>query len=268
MARVRDACQRGIELTVRPVFQPIVELASGRIQAYEALSRLTDDKGSVVRPDDAFAAAEAGGYAAALDVLAIRAIASEAVRRLPPGARLFVNVSPATLLTCRHALKPLQPLADRVVLEITERRPIGRDEEQKFLRTLDALRSIGYRLAIDDLGDGYASLGRMLTLRPEYVKLGQSLVGDVEADPRRMAMVGSMVHFGARSGTTLVAEGIETQACYETLRGLGVELGQGYLFARPSPEFGGGGPPGGGGWGPGPGGAGAPGEGDDGRQER
>ncbi|MCL6596232.1 MAG: EAL domain-containing protein [Firmicutes bacterium] len=237
MAEIHSACRADLGWTVHPVFQPILDLTTGRTVAYEALSRLTDPDGRPIPPDRAFADAEQGGYAAALDALALRTIGTRALRALPPGLRLFVNVSPSTLLTCEHAFEPLRGLAGHVVLEITERRPIGREEEARMRGALASLRAQGFAVALDDLGDGYASLGRMLALEPEYVKLGLELVRGIEADPRRVAMVESIVHFGRRAGAVLVAEGIETEACYATLRHLGVDLGQGYLFARPTPEF-------------------------------
>jgi EAL domain-containing protein (putative c-di-GMP-specific phosphodiesterase class I) len=221
---------------LEPVFQPIVDLRTGRVVAYEALSRPRAPDGTALRAADVFQAAEAGGYAPDLDRLAIAAVASRA-EDLPAGCRLFVNVSPATLLSRPAALAPLAPLAGRVVLELTERRPVASAEEPLFRRRLARLRRAGFALALDDLGDGYAGLGRVLTVEPEYIKLGMSIVHGVHADRRRAAMVGAMVHFARRAGALLVAEGIETEVGRATLRELGVDLGQGFLFAPPQASF-------------------------------
>lgn len=236
MASVGRGDRSARDLTLEPFFQPIVDLRTGRVVAYEALSRPRAPDGTLLRAADVFQAAEAGGYAPDLDRMAIDAVARRA-EDLPPGCRLFVNVSPATLLSGPGALAPLVPLAGRVVLELTERRPVASAEEPLFRRRLARLRRAGFALALDDLGDGYAGLGRVLTVEPEYIKLGMSIVHGVHADRRRAAMVGAMVHFARRAGALLVAEGIETEVGRATLRELGVDLGQGFLFAPPQAAF-------------------------------
>ena len=89
------------------------------------------------------------------------------------------------------------------------------------------------RLAVDDAGAGFASLRHILELRPDFVKLDIGLVRGVNADPARAAMVAGVCHFASVTGTRLIAEGVETQAEADSLRVLGVELAQGYLFGRP-----------------------------------
>jgi EAL domain-containing protein (putative c-di-GMP-specific phosphodiesterase class I) len=105
-----------------------------------------------------------------------------------------------------------------------------------------ALAEIGNcRLAVDDAGAGYTSLSHILELHPDFVKLDISLVRDIDTNPARQAMIAGMCHFAAQSGTTLIAEGIETESEAQMLRELGVPLGesgmlgQGYLFGRPRP---------------------------------
>jgi EAL domain-containing protein (putative c-di-GMP-specific phosphodiesterase class I) len=234
MATSGDRCALPLGLTLEPVFHPILFLRTQSVKGYEALSRPRDAAGQPLSPDELFRRAEQEGFAAALDRLAI---AQRAEEGLPPSARLFVNVSPTTLLECPHALEPLFPLAERVVLEVTERRPVAPHEASPLLARLGELRAQGFTVALDDLGEGYASLEWLLSLEPSFLKLGMSLVRNVDTDRRRWALVRSLVDFARRTGVVLVAEGIETQAAYATLRDMGVPLGQGFLFARPTPQF-------------------------------
>ena len=119
-----------------------------------------------------------------------------------------------------------------MVLEITEHAPIS--DYRAFRTALEALGP-SVRAAVDDAGAGFASLRHILELRPSFVKLDLGLIRAIEQDRARQALVAGMTHFAARTGTTLIAEGVETQAECEALRSLGVELGQGYLFGRPQP---------------------------------
>ena len=90
-------------------------------------------------------------------------------------------------------------------------------------------------LSVDDAGAGFASLRHILELDPDIVKLDITMIRDIDTDQARQALVTGMCHFASRTGTTLIAEGVETQAEAETLRELGVELAQGFLFGRPVP---------------------------------
>ena len=91
------------------------------------------------------------------------------------------------------------------------------------------------KVSVDDAGAGFASLRHILELKPDFVKLDVALVRGIEADPARQALIVGLCHFAARTGAILIAEGIETAAEAETVRGLGVPFGQGYLLGRPGP---------------------------------
>jgi EAL domain-containing protein (putative c-di-GMP-specific phosphodiesterase class I) len=90
------------------------------------------------------------------------------------------------------------------------------------------------RLAVDDAGSGYAGLQHLLEIQPDIMKLDIALVRSVDVDPGRRALIASMITFAHKTGCTVLAEGIETQAELDTLRALGVTLGQGYLLGRPA----------------------------------
>ena len=117
-----------------------------------------------------------------------------------------------------------------IILELTEH---ARIEDYDGLRDALASYGSGVRLAIDDAGAGYASLRHILELRPAFVKLDLSIVRGIEADPVRQALVSGLVYFAAKTGSELIAEGVETDEEANILVDLGIRFGQGYLLGRP-----------------------------------
>ena len=210
-----------------PVFQPIIDLASGAVVGHEALTRFDSDR----RPDLVFADARAVGLGIDLELATLRA-ALAAARELPAGRWLDVNVSPV-LLDDPATLKSILAKADRpVVLEITEHEVIA---DYDVFRA--AVRSLGHdiRLAVDDAGAGVANFGHIIDLGPDFVKLDQSLIRRVNAHLGRQALVVGMRYFSRASGCRLVAEGVETEGEAKTLAELGVEFAQGNWFGQPEP---------------------------------
>jgi EAL domain-containing protein (putative c-di-GMP-specific phosphodiesterase class I) len=118
------------------------------------------------------------------------------------------------------------------VLEITEH-----DVTDDYSGMVSGLRGIaqGIRIAVDDAGSGYAGLRQILEMRPDVVKLDIALVRGIDTDPARRALASAMVAFASDTGAIVLAEGIETTGELDTLRSLGVTLGQGFLLARPAP---------------------------------
>jgi PAS domain S-box-containing protein len=208
----------------RPFFQPIVELGSGDVVGYEALTRFSDGR----PPDLAFAAAGRVGLGLELE-RATMAAALAAADVLHPGAYLSLNASPELILS--GAMPGLLKGQTRpIVLEITEHVPI--DDYPALRSQLDALRpAVG--LAVDDAGAGFASFRHILELAPDYVKLDTGLIRGIDHDPSREALAAGMAYFATKRDVKLIAEGIETLAEMRALRGLAVNYGQGYLFGRP-----------------------------------
>ncbi|MFI5036200.1 MAG: PAS domain S-box protein [Acidimicrobiales bacterium] len=215
----------------RPRFQPLVNLTTGDVVGFEALTTFDDQH----PPGERFADAHYVGRGPELEA-ACAAAAIEAARNLAPGVFLSVNFAPATILSGRAAAV-VRESSRQIVIEITEHAPI--DDYALVRQAVDAIG--GCQLAVDDAGAGYTSLSHILELRPEYVKLDISLVRDIDRDPARQAMVAGVCHFAEQTGTIIVAEGVETPAEADTLRDLGVTLGegtmlaQGYYFGRPAP---------------------------------
>jgi EAL domain-containing protein (putative c-di-GMP-specific phosphodiesterase class I) len=215
-------------------YQPIVRLSDRSVFGYEALLR--SDNPDLHEPESVLHAAERLG---ALDRLgrALRALAARPLRDLPKNITLFVNLHPQDLLdldlSSEHST--LAAVADRVVLEITERMLLSKIEN--LSSKISELRRMGFRLAIDDLGAGYSNLANIALLEPEFIKLDMALVRNIDQYPVKQKLVESLIDLGKAMGQSIIAEGIETQAECATLTNLGCDLLQGFLFARPERKF-------------------------------
>jgi len=213
----------------KAVIQPIRRLVSGDIIGYEALSRFSNGS---MGTSEWFEQAHACGLGAELEIAAIRAAVEQTWPQVEGRADCYlaINVSPSTLaqpqaLACLAELPP-----ERVVVELTEHELVtGADQ----LGALSRLRGEGMRIAVDDIGAGFAGLQRLLTLRPDIIKLDRSVVGTIETDPARRALTRALAGFADELGIALIAEGIERWSQTLALCELGVALGQGYLLGPP-----------------------------------
>jgi PAS domain S-box-containing protein len=212
-----------------PVFQPIVDLETGAVVGYEALTRFTDGS----NPETVFAEAAAVGLGLDLERATLHA-ALAASATLPASAWLNLNTSPELIFAGETMGSPPHSVDRRLVFEITEHSVIA--DYPAFRATVAAL-GFPVDLAVDDAGAGFASLRHILELRPAFVKLDRSLVTGLETDEVRQAMIVGLRHFARASGCRLIAEGIETDAELTALRALDIKLGQGYLLGRPLPAY-------------------------------
>jgi EAL domain-containing protein (putative c-di-GMP-specific phosphodiesterase class I) len=208
-----------------PLFQPIVDLASGEPVGFEALTRFADG----TPPDRMIAEAHKAGLGVELEIACLRA-ALDASETLPAGAWLSLNAAPIVILQANDLAALLDGRQRRLVLEVTEHAPI---DDYAALR--QAVMKFGVDLAVDDAGSGFASMQHIVELAPRYLKLDVSLVRHVDRDLTRQAMAAGLCHFASRIGCEVIAEGIEDADELATLRTLGVPLGQGYLLGRPEP---------------------------------
>jgi EAL domain-containing protein (putative c-di-GMP-specific phosphodiesterase class I) len=208
-------------------FQPIFDLLDCRIVSLEALARFWTEP---MRPPAAwFAEAIEVGLGVELELAAMHA-ALLRLDEFPADVAIALNVSPATALDPRFC--GLQDVADRVVIEITEHAQV--DDYDALSEALAPLRARGARLAIDDVGAGFANLRHILRLAPDIVKLDLSLTQEIARDPAREALASSLVGFAGGVGASIVAEGISSDEDLALLRTLGVDYGQGFHLARPS----------------------------------
>ncbi|MDQ1644136.1 MAG: hypothetical protein QOJ50_320 [Cryptosporangiaceae bacterium] len=211
------------------VVQPILDLASGQVGSYEALSRFGDGGD----PEEWFAAAHRYGLGAALESAAIAA-ALRAGDERPPGTVLSVNVSPSVLDS--PALRAVLPDdLDGIQIEITEHELA--EDASALLAALDRFRARGARIAVDDVGQGYAGLKRVMGIRPDVLKLDREIVAGVSREPAKVAMVEAVVHFAARTGAAVCAEGLETVEDLVTAADLDVAQAQGFIVGRPAAGF-------------------------------
>ncbi|MGZ5426846.1 MAG: EAL domain-containing protein [Thermoanaerobaculia bacterium] len=219
---------------LRAVFQPIVGVTSGEVLGYEALIRGPAGH-ELEMPDELFAVAREGDLLLELESLCVETVFSS----LPGAARkkrLFVNAS-ARLLT--HSvflddrnLAEMGRVHGDIVLELSEKEVVF--NYPAFREVVGRLRAAGFGFAIDDAGSGYSGLESIVQLRPEYVKVAHTLVAGLDEDRIKREIVGSLATLGERIDAELIAEGVETRGELESLRGLGVPWGQGFLFGRPA----------------------------------
>jgi EAL domain-containing protein (putative c-di-GMP-specific phosphodiesterase class I) len=215
-------------------YQPIVSVGTRSLFGYEALLR--SEEPSLPHPGAILDAAERLGRLHDLGQK-IRALACDSMTDVAPSCAFFVNLHAHDLLDpmLRSPDAPLSLVAKRVVLEITERASL--DGVKDVGATIAELRGLGFRIAIDDLGAGYAGLTSFATLQPEFVKLDMSLIRDVDKSAVKEKLVRSMTTLCRDLAMSVVAEGIETIEEREALVHAGVDLLQGYLLARPGKPF-------------------------------
>jgi EAL domain-containing protein (putative c-di-GMP-specific phosphodiesterase class I)/AmiR/NasT family two-component response regulator len=211
-------------------FQPVVDLATASIRGVEALARF--DPSDPGHPEDWLADAEHMGVRAELELAAVRAALRE-VDDFPAGVFLSVNVSPSVAVSPEFGATVPATAARRLVVEVTEHAPV--DDYDELNGSLGTLRERGVRVAIDDAGAGFASLRHIVRMAPDFIKLDRTLARDIDADPARRALATALISFAREIGATIVAEGIETESEFRTLRSLGVGLGQGFFLGLPGP---------------------------------
>lgn len=214
---------------VHSVFQPIVDLASGCVVAYEALTRGPHGH-RWEAPDALFAAARSAGILAELDASCVQsALGTARASGLSAPWTLFVNIEPDShVIGVLAALAPVSPLP--VVVELTERALA--DDPADVLDTVTMIRRLGWGVALDDVGVNPDSLALLPLIAPDVIKLDASLVQ--QRPDRHTARVFSAVAAEEeRTGCVIVAEGIETSEHLHAARAMGAHLGQGWLFGRP-----------------------------------
>jgi EAL domain-containing protein (putative c-di-GMP-specific phosphodiesterase class I) len=236
IASARDALSRLIEGEgLSMAVQPIVDVRTGSVHAYEALARF-----GVQRPDSSplhwFSLAEELGQRAALERSCLAA-ALDLFARRPPGTRLSVNLSAPVLLDPR-TLTMLAEVGDHgpeslsgLIIEVTEETLVNSDMQLRM--AIEPLRARGARLAVDDMGAGYSGLRQITTVLPSYLKLDRSLVSGIDRDEERAALVGALAGYSRQVNCLLVAEGMETAAELHKVCELGVPLAQGFYLSRP-----------------------------------
>ncbi|HSN20369.1 MAG TPA: EAL domain-containing protein, partial [Usitatibacter sp.] len=227
------------ERTLATVFQPIFSFREGRITGYEALVR--GPRGSLLQtPAELFAAAAEEGLAVELNVLCIQQMLHAFAASGLEGS-LFLNVSPRLIVQSHHdqerAARYMEEVglaAERVVIELTEDYPTA--DFAHVHEMLMLYRSLGFRIAIDDLGEGFSSLRLWSELRPEYVKADKHFVTGISDDPVKVQFLRAIQHIAENCGSLVIAEGIENAADFKVVKDIGIACGQGWFIGRPAED--------------------------------
>lgn len=218
---------------LRAVYQPVLDIQHDAVIGYEALIR-GPAGGGLESPDVLFAAARAVGLELEFDNLCLETIFA-GVPGAAKGKRLFVNASSKLLAHSvfldERNLSRIQRAHPRVVMEISEKEVVI--DYAAFREVLERLRASGLEIAIDDAGSGYSGLESILQLRPDYIKVAESIVHGLHQDTIKREIITAFASLGRQINASLVAEGIEEREELESLLALGVGYGQGFLLGRP-----------------------------------
>ena len=236
---LRAAIQNDV---LRPYYQPLIDLATGRITGFEALVRWPDPERGMISPADFIPVAEDTGLINQLGGLILKRACSDAAQ-WPDDVRVAVNLSPLQfrvgnlLSVVMDALKQSGLPPRRLELEITE--TLLLDKSDEVLATLHALRALGVRISMDDFGTGYSSLSYLRSFPFDKIKIDQTFVRGLGENREGQAIVRAIVSLGVSLGVTITAEGVETESELSCLRAEGCHEGQGFLFshARPNHEI-------------------------------
>lgn len=229
---------------LRTAFQPIFEAASSpdpgtmTLFGHECLLRLVDNDGGIHSPTAWLHIARCAGLQYQAD-LAARRTALLNGHRSDAGPRLFINFMASSIYNPAYCLQStvdtvheLGIAPSRIVFEVIESERI--DDMEHLRRILDYHRQSGFQVALDDLGAGFASLTLLDAIRPDYIKLDQALLHDVDQDPFRATLTSKILETAHALGIRSVAEGIETEAAARWVTDHGADLVQGHFFAPPA----------------------------------
>ncbi len=226
------------------VFQPVLDMHGRKYLGYEALIRGPKDT-AMHSPAALFEAAQQGNLRRELEhacrAAAIREFARLRTQQLAPDCKLFINLSASMLgdpvlmhddMLQAMASQGLRP--DQIVIEITENQKVT--DFSVFREVLARYRRLGYSFAIDDLGEGFSNLRMWSEIRPEFVKIDRHFISGIGNDVLKFRLARAMVEIAEACHATLIAEGIEEEAEFATIRDLGIRCGQGYLICRPQTQ--------------------------------
>ena len=226
-----------IKEEINIVFQPIVDLNTNQVMGYEALSRGPKDT-EYENPYFLFDIAREVGLVFELDRLCRRKGLIHAAR-LDPQTKIFINCLPTTIhdpefkgAYLKDFLEDVKRVPNNVVMEISEREAIN--NYPVFREAMAYYSELGFSIAIDDTGAGYSSLEAIVELQPDFLKLDISMVRGIDSNLLKQEMTKAMVSFADSIPANIIAEGIETKEELETVKKLGISLGQGFLLGRPS----------------------------------
>jgi EAL domain-containing protein (putative c-di-GMP-specific phosphodiesterase class I) len=223
-------------------FQPIINVKEDRIQGYEALLRGKEKDGSLITPNHMFHTATDANIMFQLDLAARRSAVTNASRLGIGNHSLFINFNPTSVYDPSYCLRTTVSACENlgldpstIVFEVTETEEVRDIKHLKGI--LSFYRRAGFRVALDDVGAGYASLNTLQSLEPDVIKIDRNLITDVHKDTFRQNIVEHLVSIAKRQGIQVLAEGIEQQVEFDTLKHYGIDFAQGFLFGKPSDQL-------------------------------
>jgi EAL domain-containing protein (putative c-di-GMP-specific phosphodiesterase class I) len=227
-----------IDGQVRSVYEPIVEVETRTVFGYEALARGPEGT-ELYTPNKLFAMASEQDLLFQLDCLCRRS-ALDGARDFPRGAKLFLNVRPTTIHDPNFRAEALDSTLEQcqlspsdVVFEISEQESI--ENFAIFREVRDYYGKLGFQIALDDTGAGYASLEAVMELAPDFIKVDRAFVAGIHEDRARQEVLRALQSVAQQIGAKIIGEGLDKLEELETLKALGIPYGQGWLFGKPHP---------------------------------
>lgn len=224
------------------VYQPKLDVASGKVLVYEALVRWEDEELGQISPDELIPIAEENGLINAIGAYVIEEAAKFAVTLLKekPDIRISVNTSVREFSNSSEMkdkltsiLKETNCPANKIQLEITEKFAFQAEQERSIIRQMKELQDAGIRFILDDFGTGYASFRYMQNLPISKVKIDKVFIQSLLTTPKTRQLVEGMIHFSKSMGLYVIAEGVETEEQFNALIEMGIDAVQGYYIGVP-----------------------------------
>lgn len=221
-------------------FQPIVDMKDNRIYGYETLTRGVKEDGSLMYPDILFKKSKRNDMNFKLDRLcresALKTAATKKVHQ-----KVFINFIPTAIYDPEFCLqstvkwaKQLEFDPSQIVFEVIETELV---KDQGHLKNiLEYYRSKGFKIALDDVGEGYSSLNMLIELKPDIIKIDRNIISGIDKNELKRSVYKALYNLAREHSITVLAEGVETACELETIKNIGVDLVQGYYFAKPSSE--------------------------------
>lgn len=221
-------------------FQPIINMRDNTIFGYETLARGVKDDGSLMYPDELFSKSKRNDLNFKLDRLcresSLKTAATKKVHQ-----KVFINFIPTAIYDPEFCLastekwaKQLEFDPSQIVFEVVETELV---KDQKHLKTiLEFYRNKGYKIALDDVGEGYSSLNMLIELQPDIIKVDRNIIDGIDTNELKQSVYKALFNLARENGIEVLAEGVETAYELDTVKSIGVDYVQGYYFAKPAAE--------------------------------
>lgn len=221
-------------------FQPIVDIKHENIYGYETLVRGVKNDGSLMYPDELFSKSKINDYTFKLDRLcresALKTAATKKVNQ-----KVFINFIPTSIYDPEYCLQSTLKWANQlefdysnIVFEVVETEKVKNQEHLKNI--LKYYREKGFKIALDDVGEGYSSLNMLIDLRPDIIKIDRNIITNIDKDELKQSVYKALYNLSKDNGIEVLAEGVETKYELDVIKSIGVDYLQGYYFAKPNAE--------------------------------